>query len=160
MSNEPTGTSNDNNSFEPFSLEKFKEVLEGLKSLRIEPRKCFYTDSITYSKILDGMMRDKNYMVYLPLGAIDLIVDNNIDPGQIVFCEPGLYDIWKSLKVSQWIDQHDKTLDLWKAADTLFQYQQKLKDEILNGVTIDFNPNHLRGKSPLDSIFERFNTKK
>lgn len=127
MSNETTGTSNDSTSFEPFSLKKFKEALEALKSIPIEPRKCFYTGKITYGKILDGMMTDQNYKVYIPLGSIDLFVDNDIEPNMIVYCEPGLYDIWKSLKAHHWIDPSDKTIDLWKVASTLFESDREIK---------------------------------
>ena len=143
-----------------FSLEKFKNVLESLKVIKTEPTKCFYTDNITYGKILDSMMTEPNYMVYMPLGAINLFVDNNIEFGLIIYCEPGLYDIWKRLIASPFVDKNDKNIDLWKIADSLFQHQKAFKDELLNGSPYDFNPDHIRGVSPIESLFKRFNDKK
>lgn len=55
-----TDTSSDSTSFEPISLDKFKEALESLKQIKIEPRKCFYTNKGTYDTILYGMMTDQN----------------------------------------------------------------------------------------------------
>lgn len=123
MSNETTQGINDSNSFGPLSLEKLKEALEGLKSPLIDPVKYFYTDKITYGKILDGMMVD--YRAYTPLALIPLIIDNDIEPGVIIYCEPGLYDIWKKLKHHPWVD---KSMDLWKVAFVLFENEKQIKE--------------------------------
>lgn len=68
-------------------------------------------------------------MAYMPLRSIDLFVDNDIDPGMIVYCEPGLYDIWKRLRYHQWIDHTDQTIDLWKVASSLLEAEKRQKKQ-------------------------------
>lgn len=135
MNANDTTQPNDPGQFEAITLEKFKEALAALKLSHNRPRKCFYTNSITYGKILDGMMTETNYMIYVPLGAIELITDNDIEPDTIIYCEPGLYDIWKRLKAHPWIDLNDKKIDLWKVAASLFEAE---KSQNNNPVKIDW----------------------
>lgn len=133
-----TTQGNDPGRIEPLSLEAFKDALEGLKSIPIAPRKCFYCDQITYGKILDGMVTDANYSIYIPLGGIQLIADNDIEPGTIIYCEPGLYDIWKSLKTSPWINQNSRDVNLWNVAETLFKWDNDNKIKVPDSIIPKF----------------------
>lgn len=116
------------------TIEKFKEALEGINQLKIEPYKCLYCNVETHALIIELTLKIQ-YREFNLVGEIDLIVDKDIEPRHIIHCEPGVYEYWKKLKASSWIDHNDKTIDLWKVADALFQYENELKN---NPVKIDF----------------------
>lgn len=114
------------NNLRDLTIEKLKEALNDLESLpKLKPDKCIILCQNDFNIIYEHANKPKD-LTWLPLAYVRIIVDDDVPANTFFYCEPRLFEIWKSLINHPWIDKSDPEIDLCKVADML--YNQELKE--------------------------------
>lgn len=112
----------------PIDIDRMKQELRIATLMhRYEPVEAFYMHPIDFHKLLPSHSSQR-YTTALTYNWISVFSDPIVTPCTFFICEPGLFEIYKKLKSSPYIDKNWNDSKLQNVAAALWESEKKSRD--------------------------------
>lgn len=112
----------------PLDIDRIKQVIENIKQERKPVNEAVYLSPVDFERLLQ-----KSFKVpcpgYRSVNNIAVFSDPIVTPGVFFICEPGLFELYKKLKTSPYVDKNWNDSQLQKIATGLWESEKKSLDK-------------------------------
>jgi len=121
-------------------LKNFKDATDFFNKIKQSPNKTIYLNSNSWARFID-YYSVKEWKGNIVCGSIPVVVDMEVEDNEFLYCEPGLFEIWKMLKTSPRVKITKD--ELLTVADSLYEAQKKTIDLLnINSEPTQFMSHH------------------